>query len=213
MAFALLLLTPPVRSADNVILPAPRLNGPVAVETALSQRRSVRDFATIPLNLDAIAQLLWAAQGTTSDDGLRTAPSAGARYPLEIYLLAGNVSGLPDGVYRYRSAEHDLVPVTKGDRRDATARAALDQSWMRNAPAMLIITADYSRTASKYRDRAPRYVHIEAGHAAQNVYLQAVALGLVTTAVGAFDDRLVRQGLSLPREHQPLLLLPLGFRR
>jgi SagB-type dehydrogenase family enzyme len=191
-------------------LPEPSLDGEVAVERALALRRSLREFAPEPLPLSAVSQLLWAAQGITDAAGLRTAPSAGALYPLEVYLVAGDVSGVRPGVYRYDPRRHRLVLGSEGDPRAGVARAALSQDWVAEAPAIVVLAAVYERTARKYGERAPRYVHMEVGHAAQNVYLQAVALGLGTTMVGAFHDEQVARVLGLPRHAKPLGLLPVG---
>ncbi len=198
-------------SADaEVALPVPRHEGDVSVERALAARRSLRRFAREPLPLAAASLLLWAAQGVTDRDGHRTAPSAGALYPLETYLVAGAVSGLAPGVYRYDPRRHRLALAKPGDPRQDVARAALDQDWVGEAPAILAIAGVYRRTERKYRRRAPRYVHMEVGHAAQNVYLQAEALGLGTTVVGAFRDEELARALGLPERTVPLALLPVG---
>lgn len=194
----------------EVALPEPRLVGEVSVERALALRRSVREFAREPLSLSAVSQLLWAAQGITDPSGLRTAPSAGALYPLEVYLVVGAVSGARPGVYRYDPRRHRLVLVAEGDARKGVAEAALGQSWVAEAPAIVVLAAVYQRTARKYGERAARYVHMEAGHAAQNVYLQAGALGLGTTMVGAMRDEELARVLGLPNQAKPLGLLPVG---
>ena len=196
--------------SDGIALPEPSVDGTVPVEQALLRRRSVREFASEPLSLPAVSQLLWAAQGVTDPDGKRSAPSAGALYPLEVHLVAGAVSGLRPGVYRYDPGEHKLEIRAEGDARARVASAALDQDWVADAPAILVITAVYGRTARKYGERSARYVHIEAGHAAQNVYLQAVALGLGTTLVGAFRDPELAAAVELPSREKPLALLPVG---
>lgn len=194
----------------EMALPEPRLDGEVPVERALQSRRSVREFSPEPLSLSTVSQLLWAAQGITDRKGLRTAPSAGALYPLEILLVAGNVSGVPPGVYRYDPRGHQLSRVLEGDARERIAEAALDQEWIAEAPAVLVIAAVYERTARKYKRRTERYVHIEVGHAAQNVYLQAAALGLGTTMVGAFHDEELARAVGLERDMKPIGLLPVG---
>jgi SagB-type dehydrogenase family enzyme len=158
--------------------------------------------------LAEVSQLLWAAQGTTDPEGRRTAPSAGALYPLEVFLVSGKQGGLAAGVYRYRPREHDLVCVAEGDWRAKLATAALEQDRLANAPVTIVITAVYERTARKYKQRAERYVHMEVGHAVENVHLQAVALDLGTVVVGAFDDAEVKRVLSLPANEQPLCLMP-----
>lgn len=197
-------------AGPRVKLPAPGRAGRVSVEEALQQRRSVREFAPGPLELADVSRVLWAAQGITDAERHRTAPSAGALYPLEIYLVSGNVAGLPAGVYHYEPARHELLGVKKGDVRADLASAAFGQGWMRGTPAALAIAAVYRRTARKYGDRAPRYVHIEVGHAAQNVYLQAAARGLATVLVGAFNDAKLQAVLGLPADHAPLALMPFG---
>jgi SagB-type dehydrogenase family enzyme len=201
-----------IAEADSP-LPEPSRDGEVPVERALALRRSVREFAPEPLPLSAVSQLLWAAQGVTHPDGLRTAPSAGALYPLEVYLVAGAVLGIGPGVYRYDPRRHRLSLRSEGDARAGVAEAALDQEWVAEAPAIIVLAAVYERTGRKYGHRAKRYVHLEAGHAAQNVYLQATALGLGTTMVGAFRDEQLAQVLRLPKHTEPLGLLPVGAPR
>ena len=200
-------------TADTIMLPEPRHRSQVSVEEALRDRRSVRKVSSASLTLADIAQLLWSAQGVSGSRNLRTAPSAGALYPLELYLVAGNVDALPAGVYQYRPARHALSRGAVGDKRGGLARAALQQAWVRDAPAVIVMTAVYERTTRKYGDRGKRYVHMEAGHAAQNIYLQAVPLGLGTVTVGAFSDRKVKQILDLPENEVPLYLMPVGRTR
>jgi SagB-type dehydrogenase family enzyme len=197
----------------DIELPEPSVAGEVSLEAAIRERRSVREFSTRSLSLADVAQLLWSAQGVTSRDGGRAAPSAGALYPLELYLVAGDVDSLPAGLYHYQPRGHRLRHVADGELRKSLARAALDQSWVRRAPAVLVIAGVYERSAKKYGERARRYTRIETGHAAQNVYLQATALGLGTVIVGAFEDAEVREVLGLPVDHAPLALMPVGHPR
>ena len=203
---------PPATNKPAVVikLPQPRQDGKTSVESALRHRRATREFRNTPLALAEVSQLLWAAQGITSPEGRRTAPSAGALYPLEVFVVAGNVDGLPAGVYRYRPQGHDLTRVVEGDRRVELSSAAQEQTWLKGAPAIIVIAGVYERTAVKYKERAERYVHIEAGHASQNVQLQAVALELGAVIVGAFDDDQVKRVLGLATNEQPLCLLPVG---
>lgn len=191
-------------------LPPPRARGEVALERALRLRRSVRDYAATALTLAEAAQLLWAAQGVTAGDGRRTAPSAGALYPLELYLVAGRVQGLEAGVYRYLSQGHRRTRLVAEDVRAELAAAALGQGCVATAPAVLVFAAVERRTTRKYGDRGHQYVRLEAGHAAQNAFLQAAALGLGAVMVGAFDDAAVRRLLRLPEEETPLYLMPIG---
>ncbi len=193
-------------SSQTINLPAPRLEGEFSLEEALAKRRSVRQFRPEPLNSEQLSQLLWATQGITDPAGLRTAPSAGALYPLEIYVV------LPQGVYHYNPHQHQLSQKRAGDLRPDLHAVALRQDAILQAPLTVVITAVYERTEAKYgKQRSPRYVHMEAGHAAQNLLLQAVALGLGSVPIGAFYDEGVKTALGLPADHQPLYLLPVGY--
>ncbi|MGI6004792.1 MAG: SagB/ThcOx family dehydrogenase [Christensenellales bacterium] len=194
--------------AQPIPLPPAETGGDVSVEKALISRRSVRTYAADPLTLREVSQLLWAAQGAVGDR--RTVPSAGALYPIDVFLVCGEVEGLPPGVYRYRSESHELILTAEDDRRSALYAAALSQPCVENAPAVLLMTGVYARTMEKYGDRGVRYVHMEAGHAAQNVYLQAAALNLGTVCIGAFDDEGVKEAAALPEENEPLYIMPVG---
>jgi SagB-type dehydrogenase family enzyme len=195
---------------ENIELPDPFLDSPTSIEQALSERRSVRDYSNAPLTLAEISQLLWAAQGITHPSGYRTAPSAGALYPLEVYLVAGNVEDLPAGVYLYDPEKHLLKLVSEGDIRSRLADAALGQEPVENAAAVIVIAAVYERTTGKYGDRGIRYVHMEVGSAAQNIYLQAVSLDLGTVFIGAFDDEEIKKVVGLQDQEQPLCIMPVG---
>ncbi|MBM9535614.1 SagB/ThcOx family dehydrogenase [Desulfobulbus alkaliphilus] len=191
-------------------LPAPVVDGSVSLEQTLLQRRSLRDFDDEPLTLSQVAQLLWAAQGVTHTRGFRTAPSAGALYPLDTYLIAGKVTDLEPGVYLYVPQSHALIEKASGDIRPQLSRAALGQLPVRDAPATILFTAVYDRITGRYGPRGEQYAHIEAGHTAQNITLQAVALGLGSVVIGAFQDDLVRQVIELESGSTPLYLIPVG---
>ncbi len=182
----------------------------MSLEKALRGRRSVREYSRAPLSLEDVSQLLWAGQGVTSRDGLRTAPSAGALYPLEVYLVAGEVPELVKGVYQYRPSGHELAQVLSGDQRSRLAAAALEQYWLTEAAVMFVLSAVYERTTKKYRRRGTAYVHMEAGHVVQSISLQAVALGLGSVVVGAFEQDRVSQILGLPESEVPLGLMAVG---
>lgn len=201
------------QQSRDIALPPPTLKSTHDLEQLLQRRRSVRDFSDAPLTLPQLGQLLWAAQGVTSPDSLRTAPSAGALYPLEIYVVAGRVEGLQPGVYHYVPGGHRLTSVDSGDKRRLLADAALHQRWIARAPVVIVFGAAYSRTSAKYGERTHRYVQIETGHAAENLFLQAVSVGLGTCDVGAFDDHSVAVLLHLPSHVAPLLLMPVGVPR
>jgi SagB-type dehydrogenase family enzyme len=195
----------------SIALPEPKRTGEVSIETTLDQRRSVRSYDSAALSLEEIAQLAWAAQGVTEpQDGLRTAPSAGATFPLEIDLLVAGSDDLEDGVYRYRPREHSLVQRIAGDRRRDLHAAALGQTAILEASVVMVMSGVVSRTARRYGPRAERYVHMEAGHAAQNVYLQANAMHIGTVVIGAFRDEAVASALRLNQGEQALYLMPLG---
>jgi SagB-type dehydrogenase family enzyme len=158
--------------------------------------------------------LLWAAYGVSDPRGLRTAPSAGALYPLDIYAVVGErrVGGLAAGVYHYLPEKHALEPGKPGDRRTGVSQASLYQAWMAEAPVMLIITGEYRRCQHKYGERGIKYTHMESGHVAQNIFLQAEALGLGAGIVGAFENAAIAQTLGLPPAHDPLLIMPVGYK-
>jgi SagB-type dehydrogenase family enzyme len=194
----------------RIQLPEPRRDGDTSVEAALLARRSARSYSKESLTLAEVSQLLWAAQGITNDRGFRTAPSAGALYPLEVYLVAGKVENLPAGIYRYEPQTNQLKHVRQGDHRAEASEAALRQQTVRQAAINIVFSGVVERTAQKYGTRAQRYVLIETGHAAQNVLLQAVALGLAAVPVGAFDDDSIAKTLSLKPGEEPLYILPVG---
>ena len=197
----------------EVQLPRPSTTGSLSLEEAIQRRRSVREFTSDSLGLAAVSQLLWAAQGISDDRGLRTVPSAGALYPLEVLVVAGAVKGLPAGIYRYRPLGHRLERVRQGDHRREIARGALDQRWIAEAPMTILVVAVPSRTRARYGARAERYVHMEVGHAAQNLYLQAEALELGTTVVGAFREDAITATAALRPDESPMILLPVGVPR
>jgi len=206
---------PPAAAGGELIkLPQPALKGAVSVEAALKARRTVRHFASRSLDLPQVSQLLWATDGISDPRGLRTAPSAGATYPLEIYLVAGDrgVTGLAPGVYRYRPGDHTLELTLKGDHRSQVAQASLSQSWMATAPVMVVLAAEYSRCTARYGQRGVRYTHMESGLAGENLFLQSEALGLAAGIVGAFEDQLLHRALGLPQDHVPLLVMPVGYK-
>jgi SagB-type dehydrogenase family enzyme len=200
-------------TTQTLRLPAPRLKSNNSLEESLHQRRSVREFSPAPLSLEEVSQLLWSAQGITSDDGGRTAPSAGGLYPLEIYLFAGKVVDLVPAIYKYSPSGHEIALINNQDLREALSQAALGQSPVKNGAIDIVFTAFFARTTPRYGDRGIRYVHMEAGHAAQNVCLQAAALDLAAVTIGAFEDTQVVSLLGLPEEETPLYIIPVGHKK
>lgn len=197
-----------VSEMEILSLPAPSLKGNVSVEETILKRISVRSFSGTELTKEEISQLAWAGQGITeSSAGHRASPSAGATYPLELYVMN------KDGLYHYEPHGHKLKLMRLGDLRSSLSRAALGQAFIAQAPVDIVITAVYERTARRYRERATRYVHIEVGHVAENIHLQAVALGLGSVPVGAFIDDEVKRVLSLPKEEVPLYIIPVGHEK
>lgn len=194
-------------------LPQPDTTGALTVEQAIKRRRTVRTFDRKILSVEALSQLLWAAQGITEDRGLkRAAPSAGALYPMDIYAVVGqnSVAGIEAGVYHYETGGHRLSAMVLEDLREDVARASLSQMWMARAPVNMVITAEYRRITGKYGERGVRYAMMEAGHIAQNLFLQAEALNLKAGIVGAFHDTELNKILHLPRSHETLLVMPMG---
>jgi SagB-type dehydrogenase family enzyme len=193
---------------EEIILPSPKTKGEMSLEEAIWRRRSVRRFSSAPLPLEAISQILWAGQGISDKyTGFRTAPSAGAIFPCHLYAL------LPEGVYKYIPEEHKLRLHLRDDLRLPLAEASLYQDFVAEAPLVVVITAELSKTMARYGTRATRYVCIEIGHIGQNIQLQAVALGYDSVCVGAFQDERVKRLLSLPISEEPLYIVPIGKKR
>ncbi len=197
----------------EVLLPEPLKKGVFSVEESLATRRSVRRYSIQFLTLQEVSQLLWATQGITEQRwGFRTAPSAGGTYPLVIYIVIAKdgVKDVPAGVYRYLPEHHSILLLTPGDMRSDLAVAAYDQEWISDAKINIIIAAEYSKTTDKYGDRGFRYVHMEVGHAGQNIYLQAISLNLGTVVIGAFHDEQVQRVVGMPDTEKPLYIAPVG---
>jgi SagB-type dehydrogenase family enzyme len=173
------------------------------LEEAISQRKSRRAFKRTKLTKKQLSRLIWSAS---------KAPSAGATYPLELYVVIGAecVEGIAAGVYHCVSGYSELERHKEGDLREELAIACLRQMFIADAPVAFVIAAEYERTTHSYGDRGIRYVHIEVGHVGQNIYLQCEALGLATVAIGAFQDDEVAEVLTLPDEHKPIYIMPVG---
>lgn len=189
-------------------LSSPTVKGSVSVEEAILKRRSIRSFSSKELSLNQISQILWSAQGITgkkSGFAFRSAPSAGALYPMEVYIAK------TDGIFHYLPQGHKLEMISTKDVRKELARASWEQDFIYQAPVDMVLCAVYSRITSKYGERGIRYAHIEAGHIAENIHLQAVSLGLGSVPVGAFDDDEVQKALSLPSDCEPLYVIPVGY--
>ena len=202
-------------------LSLPQLKGEVSLEETILRRRAVRRYRREPLDLSQLSQILWSAQGITGTRGFRAAPSAGATYPLEIFVFVGKQSiiaskakqtpeELQAGIYHYEPKSHSLSLHTSGDLRPDLARAALDEEFIVQAPVDIVICALYHRTSYRYGSRGERYVHMEVGHVGENIHLQAVALGLATVEVGAFHDEEVRNVLGVDEQIKPLYIMPVG---
>ena len=196
---------------ETVELPEFTTEGETSLEQALSKRKSTRSYADKPLKMEEAAQILWAAQGVNRPQrDFRTAPSAGALFPLEVFLVAGDVEGLDQGVYRYLPKEHKLKKEKAGNVQGELHQSALGQSPVRDAPAVVVIAGVYERTTVRYGERGKQYVHMEVGHAGQNIHLQAETLGLGTVVIGAFDDSGVQSALGLEDKEVPMYLMPVG---
>ena len=191
-------------------LPEAQTTGAVSVEEALSKRRSTREYAEVGLTLNEAGQLLWSAYGISSPEGFHTAPSAMALYPLEFYLSVTLVEGLSSGIYQYLPASHELMKVGEESKREELYAASFEQTALAGAPAILIITGIYDRTKEKFGESGPDYVHMDLGHAAQNVHIQAVSLNLGTGVIAAFRRNEVKKTLGLPEEETPLYMMPVG---
>ena len=217
-------------ASKAIKLPEPRTDGGISVEKALEERRSIRSFGKEGLTLDEVSQLLWAAQGVTDDKGHRTAPSAMAKYPLQVYLLADNVTGLPSGVYQYSPQGHNLTVVTQGKIDEYYNATAGFEAWIKTAPAIFVITGDLNNTNQMpaiqmprnqtSRNQTPgnqvprqdlsRWVYIDAGAAAENLLLQVVSLDLASTYTAGFNANKTEELLGLPNGEVPIGVLPVG---
>lgn len=191
---------------SEIKLPKPKEKGSISIEEALNLRRSVRNYKKGFLNLEQISQLLWAAFGKNLHR--RTFPSAGATYPLETYLVVGDVEGLEPGIYHYSYSKHSLEMTRRQEVRRSLSRSALGQEMIEEAQISLILAANYERTTNHYGERGIRYVHMEVGHVGQNVSLQAISLGLGTVMIGAFRDKDVQEVLGI--KESPLYIIPVG---
>lgn len=204
----------PQASHKNIInLPQPELKGKMSLEEVIFKRRSRREYTKESLTLEQVSQILWSGQGITDEKtGFRSSPSAGALYPLDIYLVVGEkgVKDLEAGVYHFTSKEHKVEKLKSGDLREALMKASAGQSFIAQAPVVLVITGEYERTTVKYGERGKQYVHQEAGHTAQNIYLQIEGLGLGTVTIGAFDEEEIIKILGLPQTYRPLYVMPVG---
>jgi SagB-type dehydrogenase family enzyme len=215
---ALLVSTTSLADAKNDFkLPKPSFTGKMSVETSMTKKKSVRHFAADPLTLEQLSQLLWAANGVLPVDAIsgatvKTLPSAGGIYPLEIFLLTGDksVKGLPAGVFHYNTMNNSLLMISSGDARMALAQAALSQIWMASAPVTIVIAGAFGKSTAKYGQRGIQYTFMESGAANQNLYLQAEAIGLRVGTVGAFDENAVSSAIRIPAGITPLLLVPVG---
>ena len=198
--------------STQIYLPSPSQQGSMSLEETIARRRSIRHFTSRPISQSQLSQILWAAQGTSDTPWTRTVPSAGATYPLEIFVVCGAncIEQISEGIYHYNVDSHSLTRHHKGDARLELARAASGQEYIYEAPADIVICAIYERTLRRYGARGERYVHIEVGHAGQNIYLQATAIGLATVAIGAFYDEPVREALRLDKQYRPLYIMPIG---
>ena len=195
-------------AAKTIDLPKPKVTSKVSLEETIIKRRSERSFEDKEIGMEALSQILWAAQGITNNEyGFRAAPSAGALYPLTLYVAK------KDGVFRYIPDNHKLLEISNEDKRPSLVRASLSQSFIREAPVDIIIAGNFAITQAKYGARAFRYVCVEIGHVAENIHLQAVALGLSSVPIGAFWDDVIKKNLKLPDNQDPLYIIPIGYLR
>ncbi|OQA92034.1 MAG: nitroreductase A [Elusimicrobia bacterium ADurb.Bin231] len=198
-------------AGTTIKLPQPKYAGSVSLEEAISKRRSVRNYENASLTIEEVSQLLWSAQGITDPvRKRRSVPSAGALYPLETYLVAGNINKIPGGIYRFNPYNNELIEIVKGDSRADVSKAALSQGSVKGAPATIIFAAVYERITTKYGDRGIKYAYIEAGHSAQNICLTAVSLNLGSVVIGAFYDEEIKSVLKMPDSETPLYIISIG---
>ncbi|MDD3399531.1 MAG: SagB/ThcOx family dehydrogenase [Candidatus Pacebacteria bacterium] len=195
--------------SGEIKLPNPKLKSKISLEEAITKRKSLRAYTKSPLSLKEVSQLLFAGQGLLGGDR-RTIPSAGAFYPIEIYLSAARITDLPQGLYQHLPDGHKLKKITSANRTAKLAAAAFGQIWVKNAPAVLIICGDFEKTVKKYQDKGEDFVTMEAGHAAQNISLQAAALNLGTLCVGGFNEKEAKSALNIEKNKKVFYLMPVG---
>ena len=200
----------PTQNQQTIKLPKPSFDGPVSVEKAILKRRSIREYNNQPLSLNHVAQLLWVSQGIVTKEGFRTVPSAGALYPFDMYLVAGHIKDLDAGVYLYDPKNHQITLTASGDKRSALHAATYNHDCVRDGAASIVMTTVYEKTTQKYGDPGINYINMEAGHASQNLYLQAVSLNLGTVAVAAIKPDDFKKILELPKNVEPIYLMPFG---
>jgi len=207
LGFALLLIGSAALAENKIInLPEPKTVGKMTLEESIFRRRSERSFLPNELTTEQLSQLLWSAQGITDKSwGFRAAPSSGSLYPLYIYVVK------KDGIFKYIPDGHKLVQVATDDRRPSLVRASLAQTFIGEAPIDIVICGNFRIIEAKYGQRAYRYLNMEIGHVAENIHLQAVAMGLVSVPVGAFWDDVVAKTLELPETQDPFYIIPVGY--
>jgi SagB-type dehydrogenase family enzyme len=210
---AMMLAAPGSASPAAVKLPAAATDGGVGVQKALATRRSVRSFEATPLTLAQLSQLCWAAQGITDAKGHRTAPSARATYPLELYAMVGTVEGLAAGFYQYLPATHELKLLKAGDERARLIKEGVGQRWIESAPVIFAVVASPEGLAKLNKvggNHGERLAAIEAGLVSENFFLQAVSLGLGSTYVAGYEEAAVSKVLGLPQGSLVFAILPVG---
>ncbi|RPH92575.1 SagB/ThcOx family dehydrogenase [candidate division KSB1 bacterium] len=208
-------VTPKKKSAaeKTILLPEPKTRSRFSVERALLMRRSIRDYTKESLTLEELTQLLWSCQGITSAEGFRTTPSAGAVYPLEIYAVVERVDDLPAGVYHYLPGrkEHRIESVKRGHFGKRIFELSTKQDFIKDAAVNIILATVTSRMEKQYGEAALRYVLMEMGHAAQNIHIQAEALGLGSVAVGYLNEKTVQELMGI--EAEPLYMVSAGKKK
>ena len=195
---------------EKIKLPDPQQSNCNAIEEALFKKRSIAKYKNVPITCSDLSQVLWASQGIAESKDPKKSPSTEALFPLEVYAIIANVIGIPAGIYQYRPHTNELVRIAAGDMRNEIAKAALGRKSVRTAPAVIVVSAVYVRTTSKLGEKGIRYAHMEAGHAAQNISLQAVALNLGSVMIGSFHESDLKKIMHMDDREQPMYIIPVG---
>ncbi len=182
------------------------------LEKSIYNRCSVRSFSGKPVKLNTLSKIIWSAQGMTNEPKRRTTPSAGAIYPLELFIISRNITDLENGIYHYLPEDHALDPQKEGRFTESLARACFHQTFIQDAAFAIIIAGDFEKTKQKYSERGERYVFMEAGHACQNMSLIATNLLLATVVIGAFNDKELRDLLNLG-DWYPIAVMPFAYEK
>ncbi len=200
----------PFTRKEKISLPEPTFMSNTSIENALLSRRSMRIFKPESLSIEEISQLAWAAQGVNDPRGFRTSPSAGAFYPINLYIVTQNVENLPKGIYKYKAEEHELIQIASEENASQFFNSITTQYSLKNPAAIFIFSAKVEQIIASYGSFGKKFLYMEAGHTTQNLYLQTTSLEIGTTMIGGVNEKEIRQALNMSSYEHPLCMMPVG---